>query len=271
MKKLIALLLSLSLLSSISFAVAADFSSNQDVPDNQTAINDDRQSFIDDIRKSYEEKGYTEVPKSSLNNILRSKSSIPSEVFDLAYMNLESASPDMQEKILEARSQIISGSVSWYDDSNGLVAVWGNDNTREWGEMPTFSELFPGWDNPSLSTDPATDQPSISPRTYLYFGSVRLVTASGSQLTAPFFTWDLGRQFYLCKMLVAGRGKNKQCNIGITDLVKNISVAQLENCNVGAYLSVKIPGMNYPRLGFRASTYESNPDSALIDISYDIY
>lgn len=62
-----------------------------------------------------------------------------------AYLDLESASEEMKEKILEARNTIIF-SQGW--TTEGVFAyVEHSDGTIE--VLPQFSDLFPGWDIPT--------------------------------------------------------------------------------------------------------------------------
>lgn len=68
------------------------------------------------------------------------------EAAQYAYLDLDSATPSMQEKILEARNTIIF-SKDWVAD--GYEAYVGDVTTGEILEvLPTFSSLFPGWDLP---------------------------------------------------------------------------------------------------------------------------
>lgn len=146
----------------------------------------------DDIRKSYEEKGYTEVDRAYTVEAVCDKLDIPAETRDLAYRKLEDASPEMQKLILEARMKIIYSSGSWYVDDGGMYMVWFNDNTREWGELPTFSALFPGWDVPTEPADVNNEQAATSLRSLLFNGIVDLPRAVAGVLSKIFYTWNLG-------------------------------------------------------------------------------
>lgn len=76
------------------------------------------------------------------------------EAEQYAYLDLNSATPAMQEKILEARNTIIF-SKDWVAD--GHEAYVGDVTTGEVLEvLPTFSDLFPGWDLPVEETLLAT-------------------------------------------------------------------------------------------------------------------
>lgn len=63
-----------------------------------------------------------------------------------AYLDLDSASPEMQEKILSARKVIIFSADGWCADDTQMIIIRA-DGTIE--EVPKFSELFPSdWDLP---------------------------------------------------------------------------------------------------------------------------
>ena len=68
------------------------------------------------------------------------------EAKEYAYLDYESATEEMKEKILEARNVIIFSS-DWVAD--GYSGSIQNVETGEIvKELPAFSELFPGWDMP---------------------------------------------------------------------------------------------------------------------------
>lgn len=67
------------------------------------------------------------------------------EAEEIAYLDLESASPEMKEKILSARNQIID-SQCWAAD--GFTLELNDEQGNVIGTVPYFSELFPGWDLP---------------------------------------------------------------------------------------------------------------------------
>ncbi len=68
------------------------------------------------------------------------------EAQSYAYMDLETAPEELQKKILEAREVIIY-SQSWVADGFECY-VTSPDGTRE--TIPSFSELFPGWELPTI-------------------------------------------------------------------------------------------------------------------------
>ena len=162
-----------------------------------------------------------------------------------AYLDLDSASPSMQQKILDARNTIIF-SKDWVAD--GYEADVEDVTTGEVLEtLPSFSELFPGWDLPvdesiaSTSNDSSLTLSSsevtpFSNSDWLRLGSTRhyLPAASNSHDASPFST------FTVDSYSIASTGKSLRYK-------NNLSVNQaLAVHNVG--------GM---RLAIRASTYST--------------
>lgn len=86
--------------------------------------------------------GYTEVAPAAG---CEAGAEIDQETYDLAYSDLESASPEQKEKILDAREAIIWAS-EWQDDDSCFIK--SNSDRMTWYELPRFRELFPGWDKP---------------------------------------------------------------------------------------------------------------------------
>ena len=78
----------------------------------------------------------------------RGESMSREEAEALAYLDLDSAAEDMKDRILEAR-RILIFSTSWVADgySGSVQNVITGEIIRT---LPTFSELFPGWDLPVL-------------------------------------------------------------------------------------------------------------------------
>ena len=72
----------------------------------------------------------------------------PPTVEKYAHMSLEGASPELAEKILDSRWELVYGHQAW--TVNGAVSIRHEDGTIE--QLPEFSELFPGWDLPSRFT-----------------------------------------------------------------------------------------------------------------------
>ena len=72
----------------------------------------------------------------------------------LAYMDVYSASPETQQAILNARAEIIYGDQAWTATGNSFIV---DLETGEVKRVPTFEELFPGWDLPKVETTSQTD------------------------------------------------------------------------------------------------------------------
>lgn len=160
-----------------------------------------------------------------------------------AYLDLDSASPSMQKKILDARNTIIF-SKDWVAD--GYEADVEDVTTGEVLEtLPSFSELFPGWDLPvdesiaSTSNDSSLTLSSsevtpFSNSDWLRLGSTRhyLPAASNSHDASPFSTFTVDSY--------ASTGK---------------SLGYKNNLSVNQALAVhNVGGM---RLAIRASTYST--------------
>ncbi len=91
------------------------------------------------IRQQYLDQGYQEVQENEAVAL----SDVDDETYRLAYMDLEQANAEMQKKILDARGVIIY-TRSWRGDS--VIGVKANAVKKEFSILPTFSEVFPGWD-----------------------------------------------------------------------------------------------------------------------------
>ncbi len=100
--------------------------------------------------------GYTEVAPAMP---CETGAEIDQETYDLAYSDLDSASPEQREKILDAREAIIWAS-EWQDDDSCFVK--SNSETKTWYELPRFSELFPGWDKPRAKAAEEPEEPETA-------------------------------------------------------------------------------------------------------------
>ena len=173
-----------------------------------------------------------------------------------AYLDLDSASPSMQQKILDARNTIIF-SKDWVAD--GYEADVEDVTTGEVLEtLPSFSELFPGWDLPvdesiaSTSNDSSLTLSSsevtpFSNSDWLRLGSTRhyLPAASNSHDASPFSTFTYATSLT----------SSKNCNIGYTNASTGKSLGYKNNLSVNQALAVhNVGGM---RLAIRASTYST--------------
>ena len=100
------------------------------------------------IRRHYQELGYEEVYLPSTLEELCTRLDIDEELYHLACTDVDGAAPELQEEILKARREIVDMADGWYLDDGGIYAVWYDSIEQKWGEFPSFSELFPGWDVP---------------------------------------------------------------------------------------------------------------------------
>ena len=181
-----------------------------------------------------------------------------------AYLDLDSASPSMQQKILDARNTIIF-SKDWVAD--GYEADVEDVTTGEVLEtLPSFSELFPGWDLPvdesiaSTSNDSSLTLSSsevtpFSNSDWLRLGSTRhyLPAASNSHDASG----------TIIRSYATSLTSSKNCNIGYTNASTGKSLGYKNNLSVNQALAVhNVGGM---RLAIRASTY-STPSYATMAV-----
>ena len=192
-----------------------------------------------------------------------------------AYMDLEEASPEMQEKILEARREIIY-SEEWVADGYTMSVV-DMDTGETVREIPAFSEVFPGWDLPvekETSAIESTDiDIGIGDGTWIEIDTVENVyvpraTASGN---APNFfeeTIDPYEQGTSVRVSAESLYGISMYNIGLTDLTTGRSIGYTENLSINE--GVRANGLYYVNLGIRARTHASNSGRAdfLIEGAY---
>lgn len=69
-------------------------------------------------------------------------------VEQIAYLDLDTAAPAVQDAILEARAEIVYGDQAWTVD--GAAAIY-DTKTGTVTELPEFSDLYPGWDVPEMN------------------------------------------------------------------------------------------------------------------------
>lgn len=134
----------------------------------------------------------------------------------IAYLDIDRAVPEVQEAILKARDEIIHGDQAWTVD--GAVTMF-DPKTGETEKIPEFSELFPGWDVPTVevSTEIAALQEALLTRgvsrtsyidetydvylrvgkTYVASKSFASVVGSGYDLACYGFTGPVDGRFNL--------------------------------------------------------------------------
>lgn len=191
------------------------------------------------------------APAQALNSIERQREARIEEAEAIAYMDLDSASVEMQERILKARETIID-SKSWV--ANGYEATL----TRKDGtvlKIPHFSELFPGWDVPVCESAVVMSSSSI-PEFVSPFEQAVIVSlnrATSTTNTDPSFIVSNIKntlEVYVNKLYTS-----TSCNLGFTNTDLNLSVAHMVDMLEGDHLGVDaVPG-TVARIAVRASTY----------------
>lgn len=174
-----------------------------------------------------------------------------------AYMDLEEATPAMQEKILEARNDIIFHN-SWVVDGHNAYCERA-DGTIE--VLPKFSELFPGWDVPVDTSGVSTTIPELLPIPELpsisllsdwswTYGFTPYLEAASRTGTAPAFTTVTAKGQQI-ETVVRTLSSARNRNLGYANPEGDSLL--LDTARKGQYVNV------------RASTY-STPSYATINI-----
>ena len=162
------------------------------------------------------------------------------EAEQYAYLDIDSASPELKEKILDARDAIIF-SKNWVAD--GYEAFVTNENDEVVEILPEFSTVFPGWDLPkddvaSTETDstfPEQMNPPaiVNPLSYSASTWIRL----GSWVPATRLT------------------SSKTYNIGYNNATTGTSLAYRNHLTLSE--KFQINNVQNIKLAIRASTYST--------------
>lgn len=106
----------------------------------------DTKARMELIAEAYENAGWTVIIEEP---IVARALDIDPETLELAYSDIDSATAEQREKIIDARETVID-QYSWQNDIEApdCVSYVVNQNDREITFSPLFSELFPGWDAP---------------------------------------------------------------------------------------------------------------------------
>ena len=193
------------------------------------------------------------------------------EAEQYAYLDIDSASPELKEKILDARDAIIF-SKNWVAD--GYEAFVTNENDEVVEILPEFSTVFPGWDLPkddvaSTETDstfpeqmnpPAIVNPlSYSASTWIRLGSKEyyLPAASNTKDSPPFtsFTvdpYDMGTSI---RSYATRLTSSKTYNIGYKNATTGTSLAYRNHLTLSE--KFQINNVQNIKLAIRASTYST--------------
>lgn len=206
------------------------------------------------------------APAQEFNSIELQNEARVKAAEEVAYMDMDSASAEMQERILEAREVIIE-SKSWVADG-WTTTITRADGTVE--NVPTFSECFPGWDMPVCESDDV--MPFAEPITFYSPDSgvinVELPRASSATNAPTAFRVKNIKEALV--VYVEELYTSTSCNLGFVNIDLGISVAHLVNMRKGDHLDVLV---DYPTdppayIAVRASTYVT-PGSA--DLYFDAW
>lgn len=181
----------------------------------------------------------------------------------IAYMDLDVASQEMREDILEARKVIIN-SEDWVAD--GYTAyVHHEDGTKE--ALPHFSEVFPGWDVPVTDVtsmrsaiEAQTTAPSnigiqsarASEKSWRY--NVSLFNPSAS-VNSPAFDRVTAYWGYGVYTTVEALRYSSTCNLGYTNYDTGFDICHRSNLREGQSMEVLLDDDIVPiTIAVRAST-----------------
>lgn len=146
----------------------------------------------------------------------------------IAYLDVDTASPEKRQEILNARSVVVY-TKDWVADG---ITGWVEDITT--GEViryvPSFSEVFPGWDIPKaeisekvtdfITIDGFPSQQANRLSDWKYMNSYRtyLEKASDTEAATPFvFVVNENYKMMYLKSYAEELTSSKTCNIGFSD------------------------------------------------------
>ena len=189
-----------------------------------------------------------------------------SNMNSVAYMDTFKAEPEMREKILAARCEIVYGGQAWTVD--GAAFHICPDGTKEL--LPEFSDLFPGWDVTEISEYARTkwSQSDGGVVTYAvgragigYEAVVNLPKATASSLGYNFysFTGD-GSTVYAYAKSIPG----DKYNIAIYDSDLKRDVAYEPNAYPGRENGCVLDSESGHRYDCRASSVGSSGHAKMI-------
>lgn len=179
-----------------------------------------------------------------------------------AYMSIEDAEPELQEKILAARNAIIF-SKSWSADGVEIT-IERADGTME--TVPKFSELFPGWDYPNIESNKQDLTHHISPMSVSTV-SYRYYLKNPSNITTSPFTAFYHNGSYV-RTTVATLYASEHCNIGYTNYGTGESIGWLSYLYPGDSITLYTLGTKGFNCAVRASTY-SSPGYSILTVTHD--
>lgn len=199
------------------------------------------------------------------------------KVQTFAHMNYDSAAPELQEAILDAREEIIMDHPGWVADGyeGRVINVETGETVRE---LPEFHEVFPeDWEVPveAVVTDSAEtfDPTENSTRAvdlrgyeFLFSKGVYLENPKTGVNTTPF------GYFYLDKTHVMGLAyaslltSSETCNIGFSNANTGASLGYASRIGTNEAVLTKRPITEWGtscRVAVRASTYDTPGHSTI--------
>ena len=174
-----------------------------------------------------------------------------------AYLDLETASPELADTILAARNTIIYHSTWVADGYKAQIVDVATGEVLE--EVPTFSELCPGWDIPVET--PAEEAADLTPQATEEFPcTVYLSRPRDGVLTKPFLTLPtLGKSLYTYATYLQN---SATYNLGYANGSTGKSLGYASQIPLGAGYRLESPG--YIQCSVRASTYSTPGNARLV-------
>lgn len=194
-------------------------------------------------------------------------------IYQIARMPLDSVGAEMQEKILEARNEIIF-SESWAADGVEMY-VNRQDGTIE--KVPEFSELFPGWDIPVMDNNSnmehdhkmATDEDSMEIMPLSEdVASFRVYLRNPAPVTTSPFTHCLHEGTYV-EARVDTLYASEHCNMGFNNYSTGVLLGYGLELYPGESIILYTFGWDSFECGVLAST-SSTPGYSILTVTHDL-
>lgn len=200
------------------------------------------------------------------------------ELVNLAYMDLETADPALESKILEARSEIVLNT-SWVAD--GIRGYVVDENNNILREVPQFHDVFPSdWDIPAFPAEKSSSEMAVTPQADSGYWdprqyTVKLKNPSASQNTAPFTHFSTHAlegtpaEYEITEVMTNGWCTNRELddptyNIGYSNYNTGASLGLSTRMSESESFAIEPPfGIE---LAVRASTY-STPEDWLLTVA----
>ena len=179
----------------------------------------------------------------------------------VAYMNLEEASPEMKTEIIQARNKIIYNT-SWVDDGwRGELVNMETGEVVE--EVPEFHEIFPeDWEIP-VDESVKNMKPTIDPMSIIFSNRIYLRKATNVPAD-PFYRFTLNKTYFAATTYASSADVSDSVNIAYIDYDTGESHGYRVNIPIGYGFSVFPSSAELAssiNIAVKASTY-SNPGYA---------